>query len=111
MPGSYVLCYELNLGCYVLSHTVFQYIRGPNFKPQLSSWPEFRLSIWPEAYCSDTTAVLREEKRACCFTLKLPSPTLFTRTTPSHLAQALLGRCSGAAKEMIREIAKHGLDE
>jgi len=32
---------------------------------------------------------------ACCFTLKLPSATPVTRTTPSHLAQALLRRCSG----------------
>jgi len=31
----------------------------------------------------------------CCFTLKLPSPILVTRTAPSHLAQALLRSCSG----------------
>jgi len=51
--------------------------------------------------------VLFFDDMQCCFTLKLPSPTLVTRTTPA----TLLRRYLGAAQEMIRETAKHGLDE
>ena len=47
----------------------------------------------------------------CCFTLKLPSPIPVTRTTPSHLAQALLRHCSGIDQELTRKIIKYSLDE
>ena len=54
---------------------------------------------------------LLEEAIGCCFTLGLSSLAPVIRTTLYHPAQALLRYCLGAAQEIIREIAKHGLEE
>jgi len=58
--------------------------------------------VTADSFCRSST---------CCFTLKLPSPAPVTSATPSHLAQALLRHCLGIDQEIIREIAKHVLDE